>query len=146
MRTVKIVLRYIFNTRIKGEGRKSKFKMILILYIMSDNQDKTIDFEKKLKEKLARELKRGIDNNDYDEIINYILNAYSEGLNIFYEEGVKSFFEEFAKKNDKNLRTIIGIIDSQRETITNLNKKIQNQENRIAKLEEEIKLILKESE
>ena len=35
---------------------------------MSDNQDKTIDFEKKLKEKLARELKRGIDNNDYDEI------------------------------------------------------------------------------
>lgn len=113
---------------------------------MSDNQDKTIDFEKKLKEKLARELKRGIDNNDYDEIINYILNAYSEGLNIFYEEGVKSFFEEFAKKNDKNLRTIIGIIDSQRETITNLNKKIQNQENRIAKLEEEIGLILKESE
>ncbi|WP_455544383.1 hypothetical protein [Intestinibacter sp.] len=110
---------------------------------MDTGTDKTIDFEKKLKEKLGRELKQGIDNGDYDEIINYILNAYSEGLNIFYEEGIKSFFEQFAKTNDKNLRAIIGIIDSQRETITNLNKKIQSQEKRISKLEEEISKVLK---
>lgn len=110
---------------------------------MNTEADKTIDFEKRLKEKLGKELKKGIDNGDYDEIINYILNAYSEGLSIFYEEGVKSFFEEFAKTNDKNLRAIIGILDSQRETITNLNKKIQSQEKRISRLEQEIEAISK---
>ena len=52
-------------------------------------------------------------------------------------------FDKFAKTNDKNLSSIIGILDSQRETITNLNKKIQNQEKRIAKLEKEIELIKK---
>ena len=47
---------------------------------------------------------------------------------MFYEEGIKGIFDKFAKTNDKNLSSIIGILDSQRETITNLNKKIQNQE------------------
>ena len=84
-----------------------------------------------------------IEDGNYDEIIDYILSAYSEGLNIFYKEGVKSFFEEFAKTNDKNLHAIIGILDSQRETITNLNKKIKTQEERINKLEQEIEAISK---
>ena len=110
---------------------------------MNTEPNKTIDFEKKLKEKLGKELKKGIDNGDYDEIIDYILSAYSEGLNIFYKEGVKSFFEEFAKTNDKNIHAIIGILDSQRETITNLNKKIKKQEERINKLEQEIESITK---
>lgn len=68
---------------------------------MNTDANKTIDFEKKLKEKLGKELKKEIENGNYDEIIDYILSAYSEGLNIFYKEGVKSFFEEFAKTNDK---------------------------------------------
>ena len=38
---------------------------------------------------------------------------------------------------------IIGILDSQRETITNLNKKIKTQEERINKLEQEIEAISK---
>ena len=42
---------------------------------------------KKLKEKLGKELKKEIENGNYDEIIDYILSAYSEGLNIFYKEG-----------------------------------------------------------
>lgn len=109
---------------------------------MNTEANKTIDFEQKLKEKLGKELKQGMENGDYDQIIEYILNAYSEGLNVFYEEGVKTFFEEFAKTNDKNFRAIIGIMDSQRETIANLNKKIQSQDKRIAELEEEIKQIL----
>ena len=88
-------------------------------------------------------VKKEIENGNYDEIIDYILSAYSEGLNIFYKEGVKSFFEEFAKTNDKNLHAIIGILDSQRETITNLNKKIKTQEERINKLEQEIEAISK---
>lgn len=110
---------------------------------MNIEVNKTIDFEKKLKEKLGKELKKEIDNDNYNEIIDYILSAYSEGLNIFYQEGVKSFFEEFAKTNDKNIRAIIGILDSQRETITNLNKKIKRQEERINKLEQEIETISK---
>ena len=85
---------------------------------MNIEVNKTIDFEKKLKARLGKELKKEIDNDNYNEIIDYILSAYSEGLNIFYQEGVKSFFEEFAKTNDKNIRAIIGILDSQRETIT----------------------------
>ena len=91
---------------------------------MNIEVNKTIDFEKKLKEKLGKELKKEIDNDNYNEIIDYILSAYSEGLNIFYQEGVKSFFEEFAKTNDKNIRAIIGILDSQRETITNFKKNL----------------------
>lgn len=110
---------------------------------MSTELNNTIDFEKKLKEKLEAKLKRLQDDVYYDEIIDYILSAYSEGLNIFYQDGVKSFFEEFIKNNDKNLHAIIGILDSQRETITNLNKKIKRQEERISKLEKEIELILK---
>ena len=110
---------------------------------MNTDANKTIDFEKKLKEKLGKELKKEIENGNYDEIIDYILSAYSEGLYIFYKEGVKSFFEEFAKTNDKNLHAIIGILDSQRETITNLNKKIKTQEERINKLEQEIEVISK---
>lgn len=112
---------------------------------MNTEANKTIDFEKKLKEKLGKELKKEIENGNYDEIIDYILSAYSEGLNIFYKEGVKSFFEEFAKTNDKNLHAIIGILDSQRETITNLNKKIKRQEERINKLEQEIEVISKKN-
>lgn len=106
---------------------------------MDTNLNNTIDFEKKLREKLDTNLKKD-KNND---ILDYILSVYSEGLNVFYEEGVKSFFEEFVKNNDKNLHAIIGILDSQRETITNLNKKIKKQEERINKLEKEIDLILK---
>ena len=105
---------------------------------MNENKDKAIDFYKKLKEKLGRDLKQEIDNGEYDKLIDYILKTYNEGLNVFYEEGIKEFFDKFAKTNDKNLSSIIGILDSQRETITNLNKKIQNQEKRIAKLEKEI--------
>ena len=111
--------------------------------IMNENKDKAIDFDKKLKEKLGRDLKQEIDNGEYDKLIDYIIKAYNEGLNVFYEEGIKEFFDKFAKTNDKNLSSIIGILDSQRETITNLNKKIQNQEKRIAKLEKEIELIKK---
>ena len=103
---------------------------------MNENKDKAIDFDKKLKEKLGRDLKQEIDNGEYDKLIDYILKAYNEGLNVFYKD-------KFAKTNDKNLSSIIGILDSQRETITNLNKKIQNQEKRIAKLEKEIELIKK---
>ena len=110
---------------------------------MNENKDKAIDFDKKLKEKLGRDLKQEIDNGEYDKLIDYILKTYNEGLNVFYEEGIKEFFDKFAKTNDKNLSSIIGILDSQRETITNLNKKIQNQEKQIAKLEKEIELIKK---
>lgn len=124
-------------------GGRIQNYIILMEEKMNTEANKTIDFEKKLKEKLGKELKKGLDNGDYDEIIDYILSAYSEGLNIFYKEGVKSFFEEFAKTNDKNLHAIIGILDSQRETITNLNKKIKKQEERINKLEQEIETISK---
>ena len=124
-------------------GGRIQNYIILMEEKMNTEANKTIDFEKKLKEKLGKDLKKGIENGDYDEIIDYILSAYSEGLNIFYKEGVKSFFEEFAKTNDKNLHAIIGILDSQRETITNLNKKIKTQEERINKLEQEIEAISK---
>lgn len=110
---------------------------------MSTQADNTIDFEKKLKEKLNKKIKIGIVNKDYDEIIDYILSAYSEGLNIFYQEGVKTFFEQFTKTNDKNLHVIVGILDSQRETITNLNKKIKKQDKKIEMLEKKIELISK---
>ena len=103
-------------------GGRIQNYIILMEEKMNTDANKTIDFEKKLKEKLGKELKKEIENGNYDEIIDYILSAYSEGLNIFYKEGVKSFFEEFAKTNDKNLHAIIGILDSQRETITNLIK------------------------
>ncbi|EDQ97158.1 hypothetical protein CLOBAR_00910 [Intestinibacter bartlettii DSM 16795] len=126
----------------KMGGRIQNY-IILMEEKMNTDANKTIDFEKKLKEKLGKELKKEIENGNYDEIIDYILSAYSEGLNIFYKEGVKSFFEEFAKTNDKNLHAIIGILDSQRETITNLNKKIKTQEERINKLEQEIEAISK---
>jgi len=124
-------------------GGRIQNYIILMEEKMNTDANKTIDFEKKLKEKLGKELKKEIENGNYDEIIDYILSAYSEGLNIFYKEGVKSFFEEFAKTNDKNLHAIIGILDSQRETITNLNKKIKTQEERINKLEQEIEAISK---
>lgn len=124
-------------------GGRIQNYIILMEEKMNTDANKTIDFEKKLKEKLGKELKKEIENGNYDEIIDYILSAYSEGLNIFYKEGVKSFFEEFAKTNDKNLHAIIGILDSQRETITNLNKKIKRQEERINKLEQEIEAISK---
>lgn len=124
-------------------GGRIQNYIILMEEKMNTEANKTIDFEKKLKEKLGKELKKEIENGNYDEIIEYILSAYSEGLNIFYKEGVKSFFEEFAKTNDKNLHAIIGILDSQRETITNLNKKIKRQEERINKLEQEIEAISK---
>lgn len=124
-------------------GGRIQNYIILMEEKMNTDANKTIDFEKKLKEKLGKELKKEIENGNYDEIIDYILSAYSEGLNIFYKEGVKSFFEEFAKTNDKNLHAIIGILDSQRETITNLNKKIKTQEDRINKLEQEIEAISK---
>ena len=62
---------------------------------------------------------------------------------MFYKECIKEFFDTFAKTNEKNLSSIIGMIDSQRESITNLNKKIQNQEELIAKLEKGIELIKK---
>jgi len=124
-------------------GGRIQNYIILMEEKMNTEANKTIDFEKKLKEKLGKELKKEIENGNYDEIIDYILSAYSEGLNIFYKEGVKSFFEEFAKTNDKNLHAIIGILDSQRETITNLNKKIKRQEERIDKLEQEIEVISK---
>ena len=124
-------------------GGRIQNYIILMEEKMNTEANKTIDFEKKLKEKLWKELKKEIENGNYDEIIDYILSAYSEGLNIFYKEGVKSFFEEFAKTNDKNLHAIIGILDSQRETITNLNKKIKRQEERINKLEQEIEAISK---
>ena len=124
-------------------GGRIQNYIILMEEKMNTEANKTIDFEKKLKEKLGKELKKEIENGNYDEIIDYILSAYSEGLNIFYKEGVKSFFEEFAKTNDKNLHAIIGILDSQRETITNLNKKIKTQEERINKLEQEIEAISK---
>ena len=124
-------------------GGRIQNYIILMEEKMNIEANKTIDFEKKLKEKLGKELKKEIENGNYDEIIDYILSAYSEGLNIFYKEGVKSFFEEFAKTNDKNLHAIIGILDSQRETITNLNKKIKRQEERINKLEQEIEAISK---
>ena len=68
---------------------------------MNTEANKTIDFEKKLKEKLGKELKKGIENGDYDEIIDYILSAYSEGLNIFYKEGVKSFSKNLQKLTTK---------------------------------------------
>ena len=126
-------------------GGRIQNYIILMEEKMNTEANKTIDFEKKLKEKLGKELKKEIENGNYDEIIDYILSAYSEGLNIFYKEGVKSFFEEFAKTNDKNLHAIIGILDSQRETITNLNKKIKTQEERINKLEQEIEAILKKT-
>ena len=122
-------------------GGRIQNYIILMEEKMNTDANKTIDFEKKLKEKLGKELKKEIENGNYDEIIDYILSAYSEGLNIFYKEGVKSFFEEFAKTNDKNLHAIIGILDSQRETITYLNKK--RQEERINKLEQEIEVISK---
>ena len=124
-------------------GGRIQNYIILMEEKMNTDANRTIDFEKKLKEKLGKELKKEIENGNYDEIIDYILSAYSEGLNIFYKEGVKSFFEEFAKTNDKNLHAIIGILDSQRETITNLNKKIKTQEERINKLEQEIEVISK---
>ena len=124
-------------------GGRIQNYIILMEEKMNTEANKTLDFEKKLKEKLWKELKKEIENGNYDEIIDYILSAYSEGLNIFYKEGVKSFFEEFAKTNDKNLHAIIGILDSQRETITNLNKKIKTQEERINKLEQEIEVISK---
>ena len=124
-------------------GGRIQNYIILMEEKMNTEANKTIDIEKKLKEKLGKELKKEIENGNYDEIIDYILSAYSEGLNIFYKEGVKSFFEEFAKTNDKNLHAIIGILDSQRETITNLNKKIKTQEERINKLEQEIEAISK---
>ena len=124
-------------------GGRIQNYIILMEEKMNTDANKTIDFEKKLKEKLGKELKKEIENGNYDEIIDYILSSYSEGLNIFYKEGVKSFFEEFAKTNDKNLHAIIGILDSQRETITNLNKKIKTQEERINKLEQEIEAISK---
>ena len=124
-------------------GGRIQNYIILMEEKMNTDANKTIDFEKKLKEKLGKELKKEIENGNYDEIIDYILSSYSEGLNIFYKEGVKSFFEEFAKTNDKNLHAIIGILDSQRETITNLNKKIKTQEERINKLEQEIEVISK---
>ena len=124
-------------------GGRIQNYIILMEEKMNTEANKTIDFEKKLKEKLGKELKKEIENGNYDEIIDYILSAYSEGLNIFYKEGVKSFFEEFAKTNDKNLHAIIGILDSQRETITNLNKKIKRQEERNNKLEQEIEAISK---
>ena len=126
-------------------GGRIQNYIILMEEKMNTEANKTIDFEKKLKEKLGKELKKEIENGNYDEIIDYILSAYSEGLNIFYKEGVKSFFEEFAKTNDKNLHAIIGILDSQRETITNLNKKIKRQEERINKLEQEIEAISKKN-
>ena len=126
-------------------GGRIQNYIILMEEKMNTDANKTIDFEKKLKEKLGKELKKEIENGNYDEIIDYILSAYSEGLNIFYKEGVKSFFEEFAKTNDKNLHAIIGILDSQRETITNLNKKIKTQEERINKLEQEIEVISKKN-
>lgn len=126
-------------------GGRIQNYIILMEEKMNTEANKTIDFEKKLKEKLGKELKKEIENGNYDEIIDYILSAYSEGLNIFYKEGVKSFFEEFAKTNDKNLHAIIGILDSQRETITNLNKKIKRQEERINKLEQEIEVISKKN-
>ena len=93
-------------------GGRIQNYIILMEEKMNTEANKTIDFEKKLKEKLGKELKKEIENGNYDEIIDYILSAYSEGLNIFYKEGVKSFFEEFAKTNDKNLHAIIGILDS----------------------------------
>ena len=82
-------------------GGRIQNYIILMEEKMNTDANKTIDFEKKLKEKLGKELKKEIENGNYDEIIDYILSAYSEGLNIFYKEGVKSFFEEFAKTNDK---------------------------------------------
>ena len=56
---------------------------------MNENKDKAIDFDKKLKEKLGRDLKQEIDNGEYDKLIDYILKAYNEGLNVFYKEGIK---------------------------------------------------------
>ena len=112
-------------------GGRIQNYIILMEEKMNTDANKTIDFEKKLKEKLGKQLKKEIENGNYDEIIDYILSAYSEGLNIFYKESVKSFFEEFAKTNDH------------RETITNLNKKIPTQEERINKLEQEIEAISK---
>ena len=56
---------------------------------MNENKDKAIDFDKKLKEKLGRDLKQEIDNGEYDKLIDYILKTYNEGLNVFYEEGIK---------------------------------------------------------
>ena len=57
---------------------------------MNENKDKAIDFDKKLKEKLGRDLKQEIDNGEYDKLIDYILKTYNEGLNVFYEEGIKA--------------------------------------------------------
>ena len=74
-------------------GGRIQNYIILMEEKMNTDANKTIDFEKKLKEKLGKELKKEIENGNYDEIIDYILSAYSEGLNIFYKEGVKSFFE-----------------------------------------------------
>ena len=81
-------------------GGRIQNYIILMEEKMNTDANKTIDFEKKLKEKLGKELKKEIENGNYDEIIDYILSAYSEGLNIFYKEGVKSFFEEFEEDDD----------------------------------------------
>lgn len=105
---------------------------------MDDKRDNTVNFEEKLRDKLNKELKP---NKDFltDDVIDFILNAYSDGLSVFYEDGVKKLFEKSIKTNDRNIRAVIGILDAQRETITNLNKKIKNQEERITKLEEKLK-------
>lgn len=105
---------------------------------MDDKRDNTVNFEEKLRDKLNKELKP---NTDFltDDVIDFILNAYSDGLSVFYEDGVKKLFEKSIKTNDRNIRAVIGILDAQRETITNLNKKIKNQEERITKLEEKLK-------
>lgn len=105
---------------------------------MDDKRDNTVNFEEKLRDKLNKELKP---NKDFltDDVIDFILNVYSDGLSVFYEDGVKKLFEKSIKTNDRNIRAVIGILDAQRETITNLNKKIKNQEERITKLEEKLK-------
>lgn len=105
---------------------------------MDDKRDNTVNFEEKLRDKLNKELKP---NEDFltDDVIDFILNVYSDGLSVFYEDGVKKLFEKSIKTNDRNIRAVIGILDAQRETITNLNKKIKNQEERITKLEEKLK-------
>lgn len=105
---------------------------------MDDKRDNTVNFEEKLRDKLNKELKP---NTDFltDDVIDFILNVYSDGLSVFYEDGVKKLFEKSIKTNDRNIRAVIGILDAQRETITNLNKKIKNQEERITKLEEKLK-------
>ena len=63
-------------------GGRIQNYIILMEEKMNTEANKTIDFEKKLKEKLGKELKKEIENGNYDEIIDYILICKEYGMNV----------------------------------------------------------------